>query len=95
MQHGAYTVAAKVRLDLRNRGDGAVPSRRRNSTLGNTAGLTVREVEMLRLLDAGFTNAEVARHLYISPKTVDHHVSAIIAKLHVRNAAKRFGSGAS
>jgi DNA-binding CsgD family transcriptional regulator len=61
-----------------------VPARRCRSTLDNAAGLTAREMEMLRLLEAGHTNAEVARHLYISPKTVDH-VSAIIAKLHVRN----------
>jgi len=62
-----------------------VPSRRKNTTLGNTAGLTVREVEVLRLLDAGLTNVELAERLYISHKTVDHHVSAIISKLHVRN----------
>jgi DNA-binding CsgD family transcriptional regulator len=82
---GADAVAAKVRLVLRNLGFAAVPSRRRSSTLGNTAGLTAREIEVLRLLESGFTNAEMAERLYISHKTVDHHVSAIISKLHVRN----------
>jgi DNA-binding NarL/FixJ family response regulator len=72
-------------LELRNRGIAAVPSRRRRSTLDNTAGLTVREIEVLRLLGSGLTNAELAGRLYISPKTVDHHVSAIISKLNVRN----------
>ena len=82
---GADAVAAKVRLELRNRGMATVPSRRRSSTPGNAAGLTVREIELLRLLESGLTNAELAERLYISPKTVDHHVSAIISKLNVRN----------
>lgn len=82
---GAEAVAAKVRLDLRNRGAAVVPSRRRSSTLDNSAGLTAREIEVLRLLESGLTNAELAGRLYISHKTVDHHVSAIISKLHVRN----------
>jgi DNA-binding CsgD family transcriptional regulator len=82
---GADVVAAKVRLELRNRGVATVPSRRRSSTLDNASGLTAREVEVLRLLQAGLTNAELAERLYISYKTVDHHVSAIISKLHVRN----------
>ena len=82
---GADAVAAKVRLELRNRGIAAVPARRRRSTLDNAAGLTVREIEVLRLLESGLTNAELADRLYISAKTVDHHVSAIIAKLHVQN----------
>ena len=40
---------------------------------------------MLRLLVVGVDNAELADRLYISPETVDHHVSAIIAKLHVQS----------
>jgi DNA-binding CsgD family transcriptional regulator len=80
---GADAVAAKVRRGLRARGESAVPARRRTATLANPAGLTARQVEVLRLLDDGLTNVELAERLYLSVKTVDHHVSAILAKLEV------------
>jgi DNA-binding NarL/FixJ family response regulator len=70
----------------------AVPARRRSSTLTNPVGLTARQVEVLRLLDDGLTNAELAERLYLSVKTVDHHVSAILTKLDVtkrRDAVRR------
>ena len=60
----------------------------------NPAGLTSREVEVLRLLDEGLTNAELAQRLYISQKTVDHHVSAILSKLQVANRRARHAHGA-
>ncbi|MBI5089975.1 MAG: response regulator transcription factor, partial [Actinobacteria bacterium] len=82
---GADAVAAKARLDLRARGVTTVPARRRSSTIGNAAGLTTRELEVLQQLAEGLTNAELADRLYISRKTADHHVSAIITKLHVNN----------
>jgi DNA-binding CsgD family transcriptional regulator len=82
---GADRVAAKVRLDLRERGDRSVPGRRRTSTRDNPAGLTNRELDVLRLLGDGLTNAEIAASLHISAKTVDHHVSAILGKLDVAN----------
>jgi DNA-binding CsgD family transcriptional regulator len=43
--------------------------------------LTRREVEVVRLLGEGLTNAEIAARLYISTKTVGHHVSNVLAKL--------------
>jgi DNA-binding CsgD family transcriptional regulator/tetratricopeptide (TPR) repeat protein len=50
------------------------------STLANAAGLTAREMDVLHLLVAGFRNAEIADRLVISSKTVDHHVSSVLAK---------------
>ena len=43
--------------------------------------LTQREIEVLRLLGEGLTNAEIAARLFISPKTAEHHASRIFAKL--------------
>ena len=89
---GADAVAAKVRRDRRAQGVSAVPARRRSATLANPAGLTTRQTEVLRLLDGGLTNAELAERLYLSVKTVDHHVSAILTKLDVtkrRDAVRR------
>ncbi len=61
------------------------------ATRANPAGLTQREIDVLELLSGGLTNAEIAEKLFISPKTVGHHVSAILAKLSVgtRSAAVR------
>jgi DNA-binding CsgD family transcriptional regulator len=47
--------------------------------------LSRREVEVLRLLGEGLSNAEFARRLFISPKTAEHHVSRIYAKLDLRS----------
>jgi DNA-binding NarL/FixJ family response regulator len=50
-----------------------------------TAGLTPRELEVLRLVAAGRSNSQIAGELYISPKTASVHVSNILAKLGVRS----------
>jgi DNA-binding CsgD family transcriptional regulator len=76
-------VAAKVRRELRSSGLKVVPARRREATRANPAGLTARQVEVVRLLRDGLSNAELADQLYISTKTVDHHVSAVLSKLGV------------
>jgi DNA-binding CsgD family transcriptional regulator len=89
---GADDVSAKVRQGLRRSGATTIPSRRREATLTNPAGLTNRQVEILSLLADGSTNAEIAQRLFISPKTVDHHVSALLLKLQVgsrRDAVRR------
>ncbi|GAC1390225.1 MAG: hypothetical protein NVS4B11_06070 [Ktedonobacteraceae bacterium] len=55
-------------------------------------GLTTREVEMLRLLVTGLTNAQVAEQLVIGPRTVDSHLTSIYGKIGVssRSAATRY-----
>ena len=56
------------------------------------AGLTTREVEVLRLVAQGLTNEQVAQRLVISPRTVDTHLTSIYSKLGVssRSAATRY-----
>jgi predicted ATPase/DNA-binding CsgD family transcriptional regulator len=60
----------------------------------HSAGLSERESEVLRLVAKGLTNAGVARELYISPRTVDRHLSSVYRKLGVgsRTAAARFAA---
>ena len=60
----------------------------RASTRQPPAGLTSREAEVLEVLREGLTNAEIAQRLFLSPRTVDHHVSAILAKLGVTTRAE-------
>ena len=56
----------------------------RAATRANPAQLTARESEIAQLIAAGLRNAEIADRLYLSPRTVDHHVSAILGKLGAR-----------
>src|SRR5204863_1746411 len=51
------------------------------------AGLTPREVEILRLLARGLLNKEIARRLEITPKTVGNHIEHIYAKIRVSSRA--------
>jgi DNA-binding CsgD family transcriptional regulator len=82
---GARPAAAATAGRLRALGVKGVPRGPRASTRAHPASLTEREAEVLRLLTDGLRNAEIASRLYLSPKTVSHHVSAILAKLGVRS----------
>jgi DNA-binding NarL/FixJ family response regulator len=65
-----------------------VPRGPRPATRSNPRGLTERESEIARLLALGLSNAEIADRLVVSPRTVGHHVSAVLAKLGVRRRAE-------
>ena len=87
-QLGARPAAAIVARRLRERGVRGVPRGLRPATKANPANLTPRELEVLGLVAQGLRNAEVARRLVLSERTVAHHVSSILRKLGVRGRAE-------
>ena len=82
---GAVPATRIVRGRLRELGVSRVPRRSGADTRANSAGLTTRQVEIVRLLARGLTNAEIADLLVLSTRTVDHHVAAVFQKLDVHN----------
>jgi DNA-binding NarL/FixJ family response regulator/tetratricopeptide (TPR) repeat protein len=77
---GATAVAAKIRQQLRSQ-HVPVPRGRSHSTRTHPVGLTSRQNEVLHLLAEGLTNLEIADRLFLSPRTVENHVAAVISKL--------------
>jgi DNA-binding CsgD family transcriptional regulator len=94
---GAAPAAAIVARGLRARGVRGLRRGPRRSTREHPANLTPREVEVLALIEQGLRNRQIADRLFVSAKTVDHHVGAILRKLgvHTRGeaaaAARRLG----
>jgi DNA-binding CsgD family transcriptional regulator len=86
---GAAPAADRARQRLRQMGLTRVPRGRRPGTRAHPAGLTAREAETLAMLALGLRNPQIADRLFVSPKTIEHHVSSILAKLEVstRDAA--------
>ncbi len=84
-QLGAAPMASIVRRRMRESGARNIPRGPTETTRTNPAGLTGREMQVLQLLTQGYTNAQLARQLHRSKKTVDNHVSAVLDKLGVRS----------
>jgi DNA-binding CsgD family transcriptional regulator/tetratricopeptide (TPR) repeat protein len=79
---GARPAADRLRLRLQQAG---VIKIAHASTRENPFGLTRRQVEILGLLIEGLSNTEISARLHISPKTADHHVSAILEKMDIHS----------
>jgi DNA-binding CsgD family transcriptional regulator/tetratricopeptide (TPR) repeat protein len=98
---GAGPMAGITRRKLRERGVRKIPRGVHERTKQNPHQLTRRQLQVLALLAQGCSNAELARRLFVSEKTIDHHVSAVLEKLRVRSRgeaaalANQLGLGAS
>lgn len=81
---GAAPAAAMVRRRLKELGVARIPRGAQTRTRQNPYGLTERQLEVLVLLADGLTNPQIAAELVLSTRTVDRHVSAILARLDAR-----------
>ena len=85
---GATAVYEKMKQEMKNLGIKNIPRGIRNSTRSNAAFLTGREMDVLQLLKEELQNKEIAAQLFISAKTVDHHISSILLKLDANSRSK-------
>ncbi len=85
---GATATVDKLKSLMKEQGMTNIPRGLRESTKSNPFQLTNRQIDVLHLLSEGLQNAEIAERLFISAKTVDHHISAILSKLEVNSRTK-------
>lgn len=90
---GSGPLTTVVRRKLRQLGARNVPRGPNRTTRENPSGLTTREVEVLQLLTYGYTNVQLAQRLHRSPKTIGHHVSALLGKLGVQSRTAAVAAG--
>jgi DNA-binding CsgD family transcriptional regulator/tetratricopeptide (TPR) repeat protein len=89
---GATATVTAAQAIMRKRGIRTIPRGARAATRADKFGLTAREREVLALICTGMTNSDIASKLFIVEKTVDNHVSSVLAKLDVgsrREAARK------
>lgn len=77
---GATPMATRIRSELHAEGVKGVPRGPQRATRESPLGLTPRQTDVLELLAEHLTNAEIADRLFLSTRTVDHHVSAILTR---------------
>jgi DNA-binding CsgD family transcriptional regulator len=89
---GAKPLAARLRRRLRDHGVSKIPRGPRSDTRSSRIGLTARQTEVLQLMAQDLTNSEIALSLFISPRTVEKHVAAVLEKTRsaTRHEAVRF-----
>lgn len=85
---GASRAANIVRAKLRALGERGLTQGPRRRTRADVQGLTPREREVFELLASGLSNDAIARRLHRSERTVEHHVSAVLAKVGVKTRAE-------
>ncbi len=85
---GAAAAAVAVARRLRQRGVQGLSRGPRPATARTAYGLTARQLEVLGLLATGLRNSEIADSMVLSERTVDHHVSAVLAKLGVQTRSQ-------
>ena len=84
---GAKAAAVVARKRMRDLGLRAIPRGPRPATRSAPAGLTAREQEILALVTEGLADREISQRLFISERTVQHHVSAVLSKIGVSSRA--------